>query len=112
MNTWLVSPEINLDATTDNVLNFEIQTNFNDGEVMSVYISTNFVDTETDSNWSLLEDVVIPDGPGGGFGTFTEAGPVSLDCVSGTIRLGFRYTGSDPGATTRYHLDNVEVTGN
>ncbi|WP_296312934.1 DUF5689 domain-containing protein [Winogradskyella sp. UBA3174] len=112
IDTWIVSPEIDLDNTTEDVLNFDIQTNFNGGEVMSVYISTDFVDTATDSNWSLLEDVTIPDGPASGFGTFQAAGPVNLSCVSGTVRIGFRYTGSDPGATTRYHIDNVEVSGN
>lgn len=112
IDTWLISPEINLDNTSDNVLNFDIQTNFDGGEVMSVYVSTDFVDINTDSNWSLFEDVTIPSGPSSGFGSFTAAGPVNLDCLSGTIRLGFRYTGSDPGITTRYHVDNVIVTGN
>ncbi len=112
MDTWLISPEINLDNTTEDVLNFDVQTNFNGGEVMSVYISTDFVDTSIDSNWSLLEDVTIPDGPSNGFGSFEAAGPVNLTCVTGNVRIAFRYTGSDPGVTTRYHVDNVEVTGN
>ena len=112
MNTWLVSPEIDLDNTTEDVLNFDVQTNFNGGEVMSVYISTDFVDTTIDSNWSLLEDVTIPAGSSSGFGSFEAAGPINLTCVTGKVRIGFRYTGSDPGITTRYHLDNVAVTGN
>ena len=29
-----------------------------------------------------------------------------------TIHIGFFYEGSDPNATTRYHIDNIEVTGN
>ncbi|RNC88005.1 MAG: hypothetical protein ED556_02105 [Winogradskyella sp.] len=112
IDTWLISPEIDLDGTTEDVLNFDVQTNFNGGEVMSVYISTDFVDTTTDSNWSLLDDVTIPNGPSNGFGSFQAAGPVNLSCVTGTVRIAFRYTGSDPGITTRYHVDNVEVTGN
>jgi hypothetical protein len=112
MNTWLISPEIDLDGTTEDVLNFDVQTNFNGGEVMSVYVSSDFADISTDSNWSLLEDVTIPSGPSNGFGSFTAAGPVNLTCVTGKVRIGFRYTGSDPGTTTRYHVDNVEISGN
>ncbi len=113
MDTWLISPEIDLDqATAERVLNFEIQTNFDGGEVMSVYISSDFVDAATDANWSLLQDVTIPAGPSSGFGAFLEAGPVNLSCVTGTVRLGFRYTGSASGVTTRYHVDDIEITGN
>lgn len=113
IDTWLISPPIDFDATSEDVLNFEIQTNFDGGEVMSVYVSTNFVDIESDSNWSLLQDVVIPSGPSGGFGTFQDAGPVNTSCINGSaVRLAFRYTGSDSGITTRYHVDNIEITGN
>lgn len=113
MDTWLISPEINLDlAPTERVLDFEIQTNFDGGEVMSVYISSDFVDTTMDANWSLLQDVTIPAGPASGFGAFLDAGPVNLTCVTGTVRIGFRYTGSASGVTTRYHVDDIEITGN
>ena len=113
MDTWLISPEIDLDlAPTERVLNFEVQSNFDGGEVMSVYISSDFVDTTMDANWSLLQDVTIPTGPASGFGAFLDAGPVNLTCVTGTVRLGIRYTGSSSGVTTRYHVDDIEITGN
>jgi len=112
-DTWLISPEIDLDGTTEDVLNFEVQSNFDSGEVLAVYLSTDFVDIETDSNWALLQDVDIPQGPSNGFGSFEAAGPVNLSCISGTVRIAFRYTGSDPaGVTTRYHVDNIVVSGN
>jgi len=104
---------MNLDNTTEDVLNFDVQSNFDGGEVLDVYVSTDFVDASSDSNWSLLEDVDVPTGPGGGFGNFEAAGPIDTSCITGTsVRFGFRYFGSDSGITTRYHLDNVEVTGN
>jgi hypothetical protein len=113
IDTWLISPAFDLDSTAEDVLNFDIQTNFDGGEVLAVYISTNFIDIETDSNWSLLEDANIPSGPSGGFGNFQAAGPINTSCIIGSsARIAFRYTGSDSGITTRYHLDNIEITGN
>ena len=113
IDAWLISPEINFDGTFEDVLNFDVQTNFDGGEVLSVWVSTNFVDLEIDSNWSLLQDVDIPSGPSNGFGSFAPAGPINTSCIDGSsVRIAFRYTGSDPGITTRYHVDNVDITGN
>ena len=43
---------------------------------------------------------------------FEPVGPVNISCVDGNAVIGFFYEGSDPSATTRYHVDNVVVTGN
>lgn len=113
IETWLISPAMNLDNTAEDVLNFDVQSNFDGGEVLDVYVSTDFVDSSSDSNWSLLSDVDVPTGPSSGFGSFEAAGPIDTSCITGdSVRFGFRYFGSDNGITTRYHLDNVEVTGN
>jgi hypothetical protein len=113
IDAWLITPPIDLSGTTEEELNFQVQTNFDGGEVLSVWVSTDFQSVEDDSNWSLLGDVEIPEGPAGGFGSFEDVNPVNLSCIEGgTVRIGFRYQGSDPGITTRYHVDNIEVTGN
>jgi hypothetical protein len=110
-NVWLVTPEINLDATTGEELSFDIQANFDNGTNLSVWVSTDYAGDPTTATWSIL-DASIPAGPSGGFGNFETVGPVNISCIDGNAVFGFFYEGSDPSATTRYHLDNVEVTGN
>tara|TARA_R110002051_G_scaffold160201_1_gene231778 strand:+ start:189206 stop:190690 length:1485 start_codon:yes stop_codon:yes gene_type:complete len=110
-NVWLVTPVINMDATTGEELSFDIQANFDNGTNLSVWVSTDYAGDPTTATWSIL-DAAIPAGPSGGFGDFETVGPVNISCVDGNAVFGFFYEGSDPSATTRYHLDNVEVTGN
>ncbi|WP_158237162.1 hypothetical protein [Aquimarina sp. MAR_2010_214] len=54
---------------------------------------------------------MIPRGPLNAFGNATPSGPINLSCLEGTIRIGFRYVGGDPRATTRYHIDNIKIIG-
>ena len=108
---WLVTPEINLDGTTMEELAFDLQVNFDNGNILSVFITNNFTGDITTTEWAQL-DAVIPRGPSGGFGSFTSVGPINISCIDGNVRIGFRYRGADPGATTRYHIDNVEISGN
>ena len=111
IETWLVTPGINMDTTTEEELFMDVQTNFDNGNILSVVFSTNFSGDVTTATWQPL-DVEIPSGPAGGFGTFETVGPVNISCLEGTIYLAFVYEGSDPSATTRYHIDNIEITGN
>ncbi len=107
---WLVSPEIKLDSTTTETLNFDLQAGYDNGNIMEVFVTNDFIDDPTTATWVKL-DATIPRGPLNSFGTFVPAGPIGLSCVDGTIRIGYRYIGGDPRATTRYHIDNIKVTG-
>lgn len=110
-NVWLVTPTINMDSTTGEELFFDIQANYDTGTNLSVFVSTDYSGDPTTATWLRL-DAVVPTGPGSAFGTFKTVGPVNISCLDGDINIGFFYAGSDPTATTRYHLDNVIVTGN
>jgi hypothetical protein len=110
-DVWLVTPAINMDATTGEELTFEVQPNFDNGTNLSVWVSTDYAGDPTTATWSIL-DAAIPSGPSGGFGSFETVGPINVSCVDGNAVFGFFYEGSDPSATTRYHLDDVVVTGN
>ena len=111
IETWLVTPSIDMDTTTEEELFMDIQTNFDNGTILSVVFSTNFTGDVTTATWQEL-DVDIPSGPAGGFGSFQSVGPVNISCLEGTVNIAFLYEGSDPNATTRYHIDNIEITGN
>lgn len=111
IDVWLVSPGVDLDATTGEEFSFDVQTNFDNGNILSVYASEDYDGDPTTATWIAL-DVSIPNGPASGFGDFENVGPVNVSCLEGTVHFGFFYQGSDPDATTRYHIDNVTVTGN
>ena len=110
-DVWLVTPAINMDATTGEELSFDIQSNFDNGTNLSAWVSIDYAGDPTTATWSIL-DASIPTGPSGGFGSFETVGPINISCIAGNAVFGFFYEGSDPSATTRYHLDNVVVTGN
>lgn len=110
-NVWLVTPAIDLSGHTGEALFFDIQASHDTGTNLFVFISTNYTGDPTTTEWQPL-DANIPVGPSNGFGDFESVGPINLSCLEGTINIGFYYEGSDPGATTRYHLDNIKVTGN
>lgn len=111
METWLVTPDINLDGSTDESLTFDLEVAFSNGVILSVLITDNYTGDVTTTEWTEV-DVTIPNVPASGFGGFNNVGDISIDCLNGDVRVAFKYLGSDPTATTRYHIDNVEVTGN
>ena len=110
-DVWLVTPAINMDMTTGEELSFDVQANFDNGTNLSAWISTDYAGDPTTATWSIL-DASIPVGPASGFGNFETVGPINISCVDGNAVIGFFYEGSDPSMTTRYHVDNVVVTGN
>jgi len=111
IDTWLVTPAIDMDTTTEEELTFNIQAAFDNGTILSVLVSTDFTGDVTTATWNLL-DASIPTGPESGFGDFFPSGPVNVSCVDGMAYIAFRYQGSDPTATTRYHIDDIVITGN
>ena len=111
IDTWLITPGINMDGTTNEALNFQIEAAFDNGIGLSVLIASDFTGDVTTANWQFL-DVTIPIGPDDGFGGFQQLEPVDLSCIDGIVNIAFRYEGADPGVTTRYHVNNIEITGN
>ncbi|MBC8755171.1 choice-of-anchor J domain-containing protein [Kordia sp. YSTF-M3] len=108
MEVWLVTPTINLDGTTEEELSFNVSANFETGTILEVYVSTDFTGDPTTAEWSLL-DANIPVG-GSGFGSFVPS-DVNISCLDGDVHIGFKYLGAAGGAETRYHVDDVKVTG-
>lgn len=114
MIAWLVLPSVDMDAATDEQLEFSIQANFDQGGLLEVFVSDNFTGDVITTEWTQV-DADIPQGPSNGFASgFTDVEPIDISCVTGSdVRIAFRYTGSDPqGTTTRYHIDNISINGN
>ncbi|MGJ8665511.1 MAG: DUF5689 domain-containing protein [Patiriisocius sp.] len=111
IQAWLVTPPINMDNTIEEELNFNIEAAYDNGLILTVLASTNFTGDVTTADWVQL-DANVPVGPSGGFGGFQVAGPINVSCIDGTVNFAFFYQGNDPDATTRYHVDNIVLTGN
>ena len=110
LEVWLVTPEIDLDGSTNEAFSCDIEAAFDDGLFLEIFITDNFTGDGTTTEWKPLK-AAIPRAPGGGFGGFEPVGPINISCFNGGVRIAFRYLGGDPEATTRYHIDNVIVTG-
>lgn len=108
LEAWLVTPAINLDGTTQEELSFDVSANFETGTILEVFITNNFTGDPTTTDWTLV-DANIPVG-GSGFGSFVGSN-INISCLDGDVHVAFKYLGADGGAETRYHIDEVKVTG-
>jgi len=111
IETWLVTPDINLDETTQESLAFDLEVAYANGIILSVLITENYTGDVTTTEW-IEVDVSVPNVPEVGFGGFNYVGDINISCLNGNVRVAFKYLGSDPSATTRYHVDNMTVIGN
>ena len=78
------------------------------GQVLTILITENFTGDVATTEWTQL-DVDIPVG-GGGFGSFVLL-KTNISCLNGDVNVAFKYKGSAGAAETRYHIDDVKVTG-
>ncbi|SDZ79200.1 hypothetical protein SAMN05421540_101316 [Psychroflexus halocasei] len=108
---WLVSSEIDLSTSSAEDLSMRIQSNYDNGVILSIFITDNYTGDPSTTEWALL-DLDVPIGPSSSFGSFQNVGPTNISCVGDNVRIGFRYLGSDPDATTRYHINDIKITGN
>jgi len=111
MDVWLISPEIDLDQSEEERLSFQTRATFAEGQVLSVWISNDFQGDIENAEWKLLDVRISGGSRDGSNEEFTHSGWTELHCLSGKIRIAFRYQGSDPGYTTTYDVDNVLIMG-
>lgn len=113
--SWLITPVINLDRNTGEVLNFKTSTSFANGSFMDVLISTNWDGKEENlhqASWKVLTAAYIAAG-NDYFGDWLFSGNVDLSCVEGKAHIAFRYTGSDLAYYNGiYELDDVVISAN
>ncbi|APY01438.1 DUF5689 domain-containing protein [Lacinutrix venerupis] len=110
-NVWLVTPAITLDADSDAILTFDLEIAYSNGIILSAYISEDFTGDPETATWEPL-NAAIPYGVTNTFGGLEPISAIDISAYSGDVHIGFFYEGSDPSATTRYHIDNVRVLSN
>lgn len=110
IEVWLISPIVDMDQTVDESMALDIQTSFNNGAQLKLWYSEDYNGEVEEANWNPLE-IIIPEGTESGFGEFEETVSQDLTHLDGLVHFAISYSGSDPGATTRFHLDNWTVRG-
>ncbi len=107
---WLISPPLNLNDFSNEILNIETAGNFN-GPDLELYYSTNYdgsSDPSTNGTWTNVPSVTWSPGDY----EVTNSGDIDLSGVSGNaVYLAIRYSGDDfTGKLWQVH--SVTVTGN
>ena len=110
-DVWLVTPAINLAASSNKILTFDLEIAYSTGIHLTAFISTDFTGDPTTATWENI-NAPIPYGPTSGFGGLQSIGSLDISSYSGNVYIGFFYEGSDPTQTTRYHVDNLKVLTN
>ena len=109
---WLITPAINLDTQDGETLRFKTSNSLADSSFMEVLISLDWDGTEaniTNATWSILSDAyIVKDSDS--FVPWFNSGSVDLSCLSGTIHIAFKYTGSGQATFDGvYELDEVSI---
>ena len=110
LEVWLITPAIDLDSSTGEELTFKTLTGYNNGQALSVYVSTDFNGDINNATW-LLVDTTLADGPSSGYGSWVD-GSADISCLSGNVYVAFRYKGGESGITTTFEVDDVKVSAN
>ncbi len=107
---WLISPSLNLDAYSDEVLTFETAKDYS-GPDLELYYSTDYdgsSDPSIQGTWNSLSFTKASNL------TFTGSGDIDLSAIIGTsVYVAFKYTatGSGGGDAELWRVDNISITG-
>lgn len=106
MESWLISPEIDLDE--DKKLSFESAYGFYTHDGLSVWVSSDFDGNNVGSaTWTQLNARITQQSDAEH--AWIPSGDIDLSGFSGKIRIGFKYIGNPNDGTTSYRIDNVKV---
>lgn len=108
---WLITPAIDLTATTGEALSFSTKTRFANGYPLTAFISTDYDGTTAGiatATWTPLTFTAPTAND-----VFVSSGAIDIsDVESDNVRIAFKYTGSRAGVTTTLQLDNIKITKN
>ena len=108
LEAWLVTPEFDLTDSQNEVLVFDLLSSYDNGLLLSVYVTQNFTGDPRTTEW-IPVDGNIPLGPSGANSTIFRESRIDISCLEGEVWIGFRYLGAAPDKTTTYDLDNVRL---
>jgi len=113
---WLITPSIDMDAQTGEVLTFEMQHAFPDAghDPMEVLYSNDFDGTEAgvlSATWTSMPFTKSYIVDSDNWFTFVNSGPIDLSGVTGNAYIAFKYTGSDTAnQNMTIDIDDVKIS--
>lgn len=105
METWLISPAVSTSAAGN--FSFETAKAFYKHDGLSVWVTTNYTGNPTTTTWTQINAKVA--GSADADNAFIPSGTVDLRSFGATVRIGFKYVGTQAANTTTYRIDNVKV---
>lgn len=106
METWLITPYINLDTPKN--LSFESAQAFFTHDGLTALISTDFSGNVATATWTPLSCTLATSGDANY--DWVPSGTIDLSGYSGIAHVAFRYIGNKTSQTTTFRLDNVRIT--
>jgi hypothetical protein len=111
--SWFISPEIDLTASTSASMSFLNDVNYNPGDPLAVLISTEYAGVGNPSqvgNWVDLSSLVSWDPVTNDWGLH-PSGNIDLTAyVGNTVYIAFKYTGSASEGNT-WEIDDIIING-
>lgn len=108
---WLITPAIDLTASTGEMLSFSTKTRFTNGYPLTAFISTDYDGTTAGiatATWTPLTFTAPTAND-----VFVSSGAIDIsEFESDSVRIAFKYIGSKAGVTTTLQLDNIKITKN
>ncbi len=110
--SWILSPEIDFDAGENEVLTFDTQPRFNEGEeTFEAYIVQGYTPGNDPSGFTIRQlSFEVDDHTGGGFGDFASSGEINVGEITGSARIAFYYKAGSAADGSGWSLDNVLIS--
>lgn len=107
---WLISPSVNMDGYTDEILKFETAMKYGtagDG-TLKLYYSTDYVSgAPTTGTWTEMTGITISTG---NF-TWASSGNIDMSAITGTnVHIAFKFTCGTTGVPT-WEVTNIKLKG-
>ncbi|MCF6213292.1 MAG: DUF5689 domain-containing protein [Flavobacteriaceae bacterium] len=109
---WMITPPIDMDTHTSEVLTFETAQHHFDQATLEVFISNDFDGTEAGIATATWVDAgaTIATGTDSWY-NFIPSGNIDLSGYTGNIYVAFKFTGNDSNASGGFFVDNIMVLG-
>ncbi|MCF6296613.1 MAG: DUF5689 domain-containing protein [Flavobacteriaceae bacterium] len=112
LEAWLITPPINLDNSSNEILTFDTKASFDSGSILTAWVSTDFNKNIQEATWQQLSVKISVGARSTYVNDYISSGDISLNCLEGNVFIALRYLGADPGISTTYDVDNFKISGN
>lgn len=109
---WMITPAIDMDTYTNEVLTFETAQHHYDAATLEVFISNDFDGTEAgiaNATWVNTGATIAAESDS--WYAFIPSGNIDLSGYSGNIYVAFKFIGNDSNASGGFFVDNIMVLG-